>query len=74
MIRIAWAIAVATLAYIAVCGVATAASIAPLPAVVASDISNVVPAYYWNGGYYRYRWNGGYYHHRGWRHGRWYYY
>jgi hypothetical protein len=80
MIRVACAVAVAAVACTALSGGAKATSIAPLPAVMTTNIGNIVPAYYWHrryypyrwhGGYYRYRWHGGYYNHRYYRYGRW---
>ena len=64
MIRIAFAIAAALMAYVTASGVTNAAPIAPLPAEATTNANDVVPAYYWRGGYYRYRWHGGYYRYR----------
>jgi hypothetical protein len=74
LLRGAFAIAVVAVAYTAVSGVARAASIAPLPAVVRADVGNVTPVYYYHRRYYPYRWHGHYYHHRYHRYGRYHYY
>ena len=82
MKRIALGAAAAAISVLAVCGASQAAPIAP-PAGVDAQANNVVPVYYWRGGYYPYYWNGGYYRYywggryyayRRWRYGRWYYY
>jgi len=73
MTRVACAIAVAALAYVAVSGVAKAATIAPLPAAVTGKGGDLIPVYYWRGSYYPYRWHGAYYHHRSYRNGGWHY-
>jgi len=70
MMRTASAIAVATL----VCVAAPAATQALPIAQVFTDTADIVPAYYYRGGYYPYRWGGRYYHHRYYRYGRWHYY
>jgi hypothetical protein len=57
----------------AVSGVAKAMPIAPLPEAATTDISNIIPAYYYRGYHYRYRWHRQYYRHRYYRHGRYYY-
>jgi hypothetical protein len=72
--KLAFAIAVATVAYATVSGVTKAASIAPLPAAVTSHARDITPAYYYRRHYYPYRWHGHYYHHRYYRHGRYHYY
>jgi hypothetical protein len=71
MLRVAFVVAVAAAAYIAVPDTTRAAPGAPLPEVTGTDIT---PAYYYHHRYYRYRWHGHYYHHRHWRYHRWYYY
>ncbi len=69
MKQAAFAIAVAGLASVAICGTSKAAPIAPFPpAVAATSTSNVIPAYYWHGRYYPYYWHRHYYAHRGWYH------
>jgi hypothetical protein len=82
MKRIAIGAAAAAVAVLAVCGTSQAAPIAPIAGAEAQT-SNVIPAYYWRGGYYRYRWGGGYYRYywggryylnRRWRNGAWFYY
>jgi hypothetical protein len=83
MIRVAFAIAVAAMAYMAGSGMTQALPIAPLPAEATTDAVNVIPVYYyrgryypyrWHGRYYPYRWGGGYYRHRYYRYGRYRYY
>jgi hypothetical protein len=83
MLRVAFAMAVAAVAYTAVSETTKAAPIAPLPAAVTNDMGNITPVYWYHGRYYRYRWHGHYYpyyyhhhyyHHRHWRHRHWYYY
>jgi hypothetical protein len=54
-------------------GVSKAAVIAPLPSSVTNETGNVIPAYYYRGGYYPYRWHGRYYHHRYYGHHGYYY-
>jgi hypothetical protein len=81
MIRVAYTIAVAAVAYIPLSSASNAAPIAPLPAeVMTDDAVSIVPVYYWHGryypyrwrgGYYPYRWHGGYYRHRYYRYGHW---
>jgi hypothetical protein len=75
---VAYAIAIASVAYVAAPGITSAAPIAPLPAEVTTTVSDILPVYYWHrryypyrwhGGYYRYRWHGGYYRHRYYRYG-----
>ena len=61
--KLAFAIAVATVAYTAVSGVTKAASIAPLPTIVTTNAGDITPVYYYR------RWHGHYYHHRYYRHG-----
>jgi hypothetical protein len=83
MVRVASAIAVAALAYMAGSVGTHALPIAPLPAEVSTNATDVVPVYYyrgryypyrWRGAYYPYRWHGAYYRHRFYRYGRWRYY
>jgi hypothetical protein len=74
MMRTASAIAVATLVYVANPAATQAFPIAPPAAGVFTDAADIVPAYYYRGGYYPYRWGGRYYHHRYYRYGRWRYY
>ena len=82
MKRLVIGAAAAAVAVLAVCGTSQAAPIAPITGAE-TQANNVIPAYYWRGGYYRYRWNGGYYRwywggnyylHRRWRNGVWFYY
>jgi hypothetical protein len=72
MIRVAFAIAVAAVAYIAASEITQALPIAPLAAEVTTEAGNIIPAYYYRGRYYPYRWHGRYYPYR-W-HGRYYRY
>jgi hypothetical protein len=72
--KLAFAIAVATVAYTAVSGVTKAASIAPLPTIVTTNAGDITPVYYYRRHYYPYRWHGRYYHHRYYRHGGYRYY
>jgi len=72
MLRVAFAIAVATAAFTCASDTTKAAPGAPLPAGITG--SDITPVHYYHGRYYRYRWHGHYYHHRYWRHHRWYYY
>jgi hypothetical protein len=83
MTRVASAIAGAALVYIAGSVGAGALPIAPLPAEVTTNPTDVIQAYYyrhryypyrWGGAYYTYRWRGGYYRHRYYRYGGWRYY
>jgi len=69
MKRVVFAIVVAGLASVAVCGASKAAPIAPLPAGVTATDNNVIRAYYWHGRYYPYYWHHHYYGHRHWYHG-----
>jgi hypothetical protein len=72
--RVVFAIGTVAVVCMAISGSARALPIAPVPAEVTSDTANIVPVYYYRGGYYPYRWHGGYYHHRYHRYGRWHYY
>jgi hypothetical protein len=80
MARVSYALAAALAAYVLAPGTTNALPIAPLPAGVTTDASDIVPVYYWrgryypyrwHGGYYRYRWHGGYYRHRYYRYRHW---
>ena len=58
------AVAIVTgVAFVAVCGAAKAAPIAPLPSAVTST-NKVIPAYYYHHRYYPYRYHGHYYSYR----------
>jgi hypothetical protein len=74
MTRVASAIAGAALVYIAGSVGAGALPIAPLPAEVTTNPTDVIQAYYYRHRYYPYRWRGGYYRHRYYRYGGWRYY
>jgi hypothetical protein len=73
MVRVAFAIAVAAVAYIAASEITQALPIAPLPAEVTTEAGNIIPVYYYRGRYYPYRWHGHYYRHRYYRYGRYHY-
>jgi hypothetical protein len=73
MIRVAFATAVAAVAYIAASETTRALPIAPLPPQVTTEAENIIPVYYYRGRYYPYRWHGHYYRHRHFRYGRYHY-
>ena len=78
--RTAFAIAIATVAYMA--GPVGTQALPIAPAEVTTDAAEIVPVVYYRGHYYRdhhfrryrYRRHHHHYHHRYYRHGRWHYY
>ncbi len=72
MTRTVFAMVVAAMLTLGVCGASQAAPIAPLSSAVTADQSNVTPVYWYHHRWYHHHWYRHRWHHRGWyRHG-WY--